>query len=80
MGNELTEHNKETLSDIARKLRRERADQDITQAMLAKKCGIPQPNLSKMEKGEVDMRISTLDNIVQGLGLDLDVNFVDKKR
>ncbi len=40
-----------------------RLEQNLTQAELAKKVGIPQPNLSNIEKGKHDITVSTLRKI-----------------
>ncbi len=41
----------------------------LTQAQLAAKCGIPQPNLSNIEKGKRDLTVFTLVRIAAALGL-----------
>ena len=40
-----------------------RLEQNLTQVGLAKKVGIPQPNLSNIEKGKQDITVSTLRKI-----------------
>ncbi len=40
-----------------------RLEQNLTQVDLAKKVGIPQPNLSNIEKGKQDITVSTLRKI-----------------
>jgi transcriptional regulator with XRE-family HTH domain len=44
-----------------------RLKKGITQAKLAQKAGIPQPNLSNIEKGKQDLTVSTLKRIAQAL-------------
>lgn len=39
----------------------------VTQAQLASQCGIPQPNLSNIEKGKQDLTVSTLIRIAGAL-------------
>jgi transcriptional regulator with XRE-family HTH domain len=41
----------------------------LTQAELAKEAGIPQPNLSNIEKGKQDITVSTLERISIALGV-----------
>lgn len=46
-----------------------RLEKGWTQAQLARKCGIPQPNLSNIEKGKKDLTLSTLKRISYALGI-----------
>lgn len=45
----------------------------MTQAELAKRAHITQPNLAAIESGKADPQVSTLRRIYQGLGCDLNV-------
>lgn len=36
---------------------------------LAQKCDVDHSNISKIEKGEVDLRISTIQELAKGLGI-----------
>ena len=44
-----------------------RLQKGLTQAQLASQCGIPQPNLSNIEKGKQDLTVSTLIRIAGAL-------------
>ena len=52
-----------------------RAKSDITQAQLAKACGIDQSDISKIERGAANPSISTLARIAEALGCELEVHF-----
>lgn len=58
-------------------LARERAD--LTQKDLAKKTGIYQADISKIERGLGNPSLSTLKRLAEGLGMELQINFVSKK-
>lgn len=47
-----------------------RVEQNLTQEELARKAGIPQPNLSNIEKGKQDITISTLRKIAVAFNVD----------
>ena len=49
-----------------------RKQEGMTQADLAKKLGIKQPSLSKLES-QADIQVSTLRNLVKALGGDLEL-------
>jgi transcriptional regulator with XRE-family HTH domain len=42
----------------------------MTLAVLSRKSGIAQPNLSRIESGKTDPRWSTIERIIEALGLD----------
>ncbi len=46
-----------------------RLQKGLTQAQLASGCGIPQPNLSNIEKGKHDLTVFTLVRIAGALGM-----------
>lgn len=48
-----------------------RLEKGWTQEELARKAGIPQPNLSNIEKGKQDLTVGTLRRIAYGLGVRL---------
>jgi len=52
-----------------------RCDQNITQAELAKKSGIRQSNISRIENGSCSPTIRTLKQIAKGLGCELHIEF-----
>lgn len=50
---------------VIRELRKE---QGLTQAQLARRAGLPQSHLAKIEAGKVDMQLSTLRRLFRALG------------
>jgi len=50
-----------------------RCEQNITQAELAKKSGINQSNISRIENGSCSPTIHTLKQIAKGLGCELHI-------
>jgi transcriptional regulator with XRE-family HTH domain len=67
---EATEPNNRTPGDWIRLLRHRLR---MTQAELAKRAHITQPNLAAIESGRVDPQVSTLRRIYQGLWCDLTI-------
>lgn len=53
-----------------------RSEQNLTQSELAKRTGIRQSNISRIEKGQATPSISTLNKIAHGLGKRLQIKFV----
>lgn len=58
------------------KLMQERSEAGLTQIELAKRSGIRQSNISRIEKGESIPTLSTLNKLAYGLGKRLQINFV----
>lgn len=54
---------------IGQGIYKKRLEEGITQAELVRRTGIPQPNLSNIEKGKQDMTVSTLIQIAWALGV-----------
>ncbi len=54
---------------IGEKILQYRIRKGLTQAHLAAECGIPQPNLSNIEKGKKDLTVFTLVRIASALGV-----------
>ena len=52
---------------------------DITQNQLAKKSGVSQSNISKIEGGNYQPSIATLKKIADALGKRLVIDFVDRE-
>ena len=52
-----------------------RCEQDLTQQELAKRSGLKQSNISRIENGSCSPNISTLKQIAHGLGLELYIEF-----
>ena len=51
----------------------------MTQKELAEKTGIYQADISKLERGIGNPSVSTLKRLADGLGLDLQIDFVVRK-
>jgi transcriptional regulator with XRE-family HTH domain len=60
------EHKTAMLSELRRKL-------DLTQAIVADRLDVTQENVSQIERGEADVRLSTLSRYVEALGGRLEV-------
>ncbi len=58
------------MKEIAEKLRTARLAKGLTQAKLGKKMGFPQSHISKIEAGEVDLRVSSLQQLARLLDLE----------
>lgn len=55
---------------LGKRLRNRRRELGLSQRELAKRCAIPQPHISKIEQGEVDLRASTLIELARALESD----------
>ncbi len=55
---------------IANSLKRARLDKGLSQRELAKRCGVPQSHISKIESNAVDLRLSSLITIASALDLE----------
>jgi transcriptional regulator with XRE-family HTH domain len=60
------EHKAAMLGELRRKL-------DLTQAVVADRLDVTQENVSQLERGEADVRLSTLSRYIQALGGQLEV-------
>ncbi len=60
------EHKAAMLGELRRKL-------DLTQAVVADRLDVTQENVSQIERGEADVRLSTLSRYVEALGGHLEV-------
>lgn len=60
------EHKTAMLGELRRKL-------DLTQAIVADRLDVTQENISQIERGEADVRLSTLSRYVEALGGRLEV-------
>lgn len=57
-------------------LHRARTEAGITQAELARRIGVSQQQIAKLEHPDGDLKISTLERAARALGLSLDINLV----
>ncbi len=65
------------IEDIATNIREARLAKLLTQKELGQRVGLPQSHISKIEKGTVDLQLSSLVEIVRAL--DLDIKLVPRK-
>ena len=70
---------KDIKKDVGLKIRQARQDRELSQQELSQKSGVNQANLSKMENGLIDMRISTLDDLAEGMHMNLNISFEPKE-
>ena len=61
--------------EVAYEIVRLRKRSNITQAQLAKKIGTTQSNIARMEKGQQNFTVSTLDKVAGVFGKKLEINF-----
>jgi transcriptional regulator with XRE-family HTH domain len=61
------EHKTAMLGELRRKL-------DLTQAVVAERLDVTQENVSQIERGEADVRLSTLSRYVEALGGQLEIH------
>jgi transcriptional regulator with XRE-family HTH domain len=64
--------------DAARILNMARRRAGLSQRELARRSGIPQPSISRIERGVVSPTVDTLERLVQGCGMELEP--VDRPR
>jgi len=62
-----------TAVNLASQLRVAREARGLTQADVSQATGIAAPNLSTIENGKVDIRLSTLERILDALQMDVQV-------
>lgn len=62
--------------EVMRKIVEARIAEGMTQAELAKACGMKQANLSRLENGNGNPSVATLQKIAHGLGRKLEISFV----
>jgi len=64
------------LYEVQRAIIQARIDQNLTQKELAKRCGIHPSDLSKIERGEQNTSVVTLNKIAKGLNREFKISFV----
>jgi transcriptional regulator with XRE-family HTH domain len=67
---------------IARQLIAFRIEHELSQAELARRCGVSQPAIARLERGEHEPRLTTLRRVAHALDADLvlDLSFRTQKR
>ena len=61
--------------EIARHLIAFRVEHGLSQAELAKRCGVSQPAIARLERGEHEPRLATLRRVAHALDADLVLDF-----
>ena len=61
----------ETAKDLAEVIRKRRLELKIQQSELAEITGIPQSNLSRIERGQISATLETYLKLMRALGIDL---------
>ena len=57
--------------NIQQKIKQFRKEKRLTQALVAEKAGLHQGDLSRIEQGTSDVRLSTLEHIAKAIGLEI---------
>jgi transcriptional regulator with XRE-family HTH domain len=60
-------------SEISERLKAHRVNRGLSQRQLSELSGVPQAQISKLENGQADVRISTLVSIARALKLELEL-------
>ena len=65
----------EPYEQIARQLVAFRTENGVSQAELARRCGVSQPAIARLERGEHEPRLATLRRVAHALDADLVLDF-----
>ena len=66
--------------DVIRAIVNARTSQNLTQNELAKRTGINQADISKLENGTRNPSINLLKRLAEGMGMNLKIEFVQKQK
>ena len=66
--------------DVIRAIVNARTSQNLTQKELAKRTGINQADISKLENGTRNPSINLLKRLAEGMGMSLKIEFVPKQK
>ena len=66
----------EPVSDIISAITMARAEQTLTQRELAERCGMRQSAFARLESGNANPTLKTLQQVAKGLGKKLRISFV----
>ena len=66
----------EPVYDIISAIAVARAEQDLTQRELAERCGMKQSAFARLESGNANPTLKTLQQVAKGLGKKLRISFV----
>ena len=62
--------------DVMRQIVEARMEEGLTQQELAERCGMKASNLCRLENGNGNPSVATLEKIARGLGRRLEISFV----
>lgn len=62
--------------DVMRRIVEARMEEGLTQQELAERCGMKASNLCRLENGNGNPSVATLERIARGLGRRLEISFV----
>ena len=66
--------------DVIRAIVNARTSQNLTQNELAKRTGINQADISKLENGTRNPSVNLLKRLAEGMGMSLKIEFVPKQK
>lgn len=66
--------------DVIRAMIENRIENNLTQKELAKRTGIDQGDISKLERGTKNPSLKLLKRLAEGMGMQLKIEFVPKQR
>ena len=66
--------------DVIKAIVNARTSQNLTQSELAKRTGINQADISKLENGTRNPSITLLKRLAEGMGMNLKIEFVPKQK
>ena len=66
--------------DVIRAIVNARTSQNLTQNELAKRTGINQADISKLENGTRNPSVNLLKRLAEGMGMNLKIEFVPKQK
>ena len=66
--------------EVIRAIVNARTSQNLTQNELAKRTGINQADISKLENGTRNPSINLLKRLAEGMGMNLKIEFVPKQK
>lgn len=70
---------KKTRSELIEQYVRCRKDKHMTQADLAKRAGMPRPNIARFESGTYNPSLEMMVRIAAALGMQLEISLKEKK-
>ena len=65
------------IEEIIQAIKKARKDKELSQRALSAKAGLPQSHISKIEQGDVNIKMSTLIDLARAL--DLEIKLVPRK-